>query len=67
MWHIHGHVAVRKHWLAELNGNAARDKLHQAAFRKLGWHVMVIWECEAAKQAKLSKFLLRLTGHVPQR
>jgi G:T-mismatch repair DNA endonuclease (very short patch repair protein) len=30
-----------------LNGNAARDQLHQAALRKLGWRVLVIWECEA--------------------
>jgi G:T-mismatch repair DNA endonuclease (very short patch repair protein) len=28
-------VAVRKHWLAKLNGNAARDKLHQVALRQL--------------------------------
>ena len=33
-------------WLAKLNGNAARDKLHQRALRKLGWRVIVIWECE---------------------
>jgi len=37
----------RDWWLAKLNGNAVRDKLHQAALRKLGWRVMVIWECEA--------------------
>jgi DNA mismatch endonuclease Vsr len=37
----------REWWLAKLNGNAARDKRHQAALRKLGWRVMVIWECEA--------------------
>ena len=35
----------REWWLAKLNGNAARDKLHQAALRKLGWRVIVIWEC----------------------
>jgi G:T-mismatch repair DNA endonuclease (very short patch repair protein) len=33
--------------LAKLNGNAARDKLHQAALKKLGWRMIVIWECEA--------------------
>jgi len=37
----------REWWLAKLNGNAARDKLHQAALKKLGWRVVVIWECEA--------------------
>ena len=42
----------REWWLAKLNGNAARKvavrkHLHQAALRKLGWRVIVIWECEA--------------------
>ena len=37
----------REWWLAKLNGNAARDKRHQAALGKLGWRVIVIWECEA--------------------
>src|SRR5438445_13900638 len=37
----------RKWWVTKLEGNAARDKLHQAALRKLGWRVIVIWECEA--------------------
>lgn len=36
----------REWWLAKLNGNAARDKLIQHALKKLGWRVMVIWECE---------------------
>jgi DNA mismatch endonuclease (patch repair protein) len=33
-------------WLAKLNGNAARDKVHQRVLRKLGWRSIVIWECE---------------------
>lgn len=36
----------REFWLAKLNGNAARDKVHHRALRKLGWRVIVIWECE---------------------
>jgi G:T-mismatch repair DNA endonuclease (very short patch repair protein) len=27
-----------------------RDKLHQAALRKLGWRVVVIWECEVEQK-----------------
>lgn len=57
----------REWWLAKLNGNAARDKLHQAALRKLGWRVIVIWECEAAKPEKLSTLLLCVTRPVQQR
>ncbi|MEO5803021.1 MAG: very short patch repair endonuclease [Verrucomicrobiota bacterium] len=48
-------------WLAKLNGNAARDKLHQRALKKLGWRVIVIWECEVADPVRLDKFILRPT------
>jgi DNA mismatch endonuclease (patch repair protein) len=39
-------TARRDWWLAKLNGNAARDQLHKAALKKMGWRVLVIWECE---------------------
>jgi DNA mismatch endonuclease (patch repair protein) len=47
----------REWWLAKLNGNAARDKLHQAALRKLGWRVMVIWECETESEKGMERFI----------
>src|SRR6266581_9021337 len=34
----------RAFWVAKLEGNAARDKLHQRALRKLGWRAFVVWE-----------------------
>jgi DNA mismatch endonuclease (patch repair protein) len=40
-------------WLTKLNGNATRDKLHQRALRQLGWRVLIVWECETKKLAKL--------------
>lgn len=43
----------REWWLAKLNGNAARDKVHQKALRKLGWRSIVIWECQTEKPKKL--------------
>jgi DNA mismatch endonuclease (patch repair protein) len=51
----------REWWLAKLNGNAARDQLHQAALRKLGWRALVIWECEAESSAALERFTRRVT------
>ncbi len=39
----------RKFWLMKLDGNASRDKRHRAALRKLGWRVVVVWECETEK------------------
>jgi len=50
----------RAWWLAKLNGNAARDKLHQAALRKLGWKTIVVWECETEKPGALERFRSQL-------
>ena len=51
----------REWWLAKLNGNAARDKLHQRALRKLGWHPIVIWECQTEKPKALDRFSQKLS------
>ena len=39
----------RRFWVEKLEGNAARDKVRAQALRKLGWRVMVVWECETEK------------------
>ena len=39
----------REWWLAKLNANAARDKVHQRALRKIGWRSIVVWECETER------------------
>jgi DNA mismatch endonuclease (patch repair protein) len=50
----------RDWWLKKLNGNTARDKLHQRTLRKLGWRPMVIWECETEKLENLARLQTRL-------
>ncbi len=66
-WHCHrckyGSVipATRADfWAAKRQGNVARDRAHRAALRKLGWRVVVLWECEvrteAAARVKLERF-----------
>lgn len=50
----------RDWWLAKLNGNAARDKVHQRALRKLGWRSAVVWECETENPEKLARSVTRL-------
>ena len=50
----------RAWWLKKLEGNAARDKLHQRALRKLGWRPVVIWECQTEKPKSLQKLGRRL-------
>jgi len=50
----------RAWWLKKLEGNAARDKLHQRALRKLGWRSIVVWECQTEKPKTLGKLGRRL-------
>lgn len=53
-------------WQAKIEGNVARDKRQQEELRKLGWNVLVIWECEvknAAETALLEAKLPVLIGN----
>jgi DNA mismatch endonuclease (patch repair protein) len=65
-WHCHsckyGSVvpATRaEFWAAKRGGNVQRDRKNRAALRKLGWRVVVIWECDVrttvAAQAVVEK------------
>jgi DNA mismatch endonuclease (patch repair protein) len=47
----------RKWWLAKLNGNALRDQINQEAIKRLGWRVIVIWECKIRKSQKICELL----------
>ena len=35
-------------WLPKFAANAARDERNDAAIHELGWHLVVVWECELA-------------------
>jgi DNA mismatch endonuclease (patch repair protein) len=71
-WHRHKHCKNcttpthrREWWLKKLNGNTARDKIHQRSLRQLGWHPVVIWECQTEKPKillLLARKLVKLTG-----
>lgn len=51
-WHMHdcGRCRIpssrRDYWIAKIERNAARDKRTRRELRKLGWKVLVLWECE---------------------
>ena len=36
----------KEFWEAKLNANAERDKRTETHLRKLGWSVLIVWECE---------------------
>jgi DNA mismatch endonuclease (patch repair protein) len=51
----------RQFWLSKFRTNLTRDRRTIAALRRLGWKVLVVWECETfeieALRKRLSKFL----------
>jgi len=51
----------REWWLAKLNGNAVRDKLHKRALRKLGWQSIVVWECQTENPKSLEQLVAAFT------
>ncbi|MCH7904900.1 MAG: very short patch repair endonuclease [Armatimonadetes bacterium] len=38
-----------KYWKAKFDGNVARDKRNRATLKKMGYTVIVAWECEVRK------------------
>jgi len=49
------------YWENKFARNIERDKSNAAKLRKLGWRVIVVWECELKRPSSLTK---RLTGYL---
>lgn len=68
-WHMHncgqGHVPMSRqsYWSPKLEGNKVRDRESLIALKRLGWTVLVVWECETTDfkrlTARLNHFLNR--------
>ena len=50
------------YWTKKFRRNVERDKQTKAALRKLGWRVIVVWECQLRKQSFLNRLPSRITG-----
>jgi G:T-mismatch repair DNA endonuclease (very short patch repair protein) len=50
-----------EYWLAKLQGNKARDSVHRSELERLGWEVLVIWECQATDES-LAELLKEFLG-----
>jgi DNA mismatch endonuclease, patch repair protein len=48
------------YWKPKLLRNVERDREHIRSLRKAGWRVIVIWECESRKPARLGAKLKRV-------
>lgn len=44
-------------WKKKLDGNMERDKLFQKRLRRLGWEVLVVWQCESRNPENLLRKL----------
>ena len=65
-WHQHpgcidSHIPKSRiqYWRPKLERNQRRDKENGRLLRKLGWKVLVVWECETKSIARLSRRLDR--------
>lgn len=47
-------------WAPKLTSNAERDRRQQRMLRRLGWHVIVIWECQTKNVGKLRRLVERV-------
>ena len=55
-WHQHegcsiAHIPKTRsdYWVEKFKRNICRDKQNEETLRSLGWHVLIIWECETGK------------------
>ena len=70
-WHRHSRCRLTttpktnvEFWRQKFDRNVERDRTVQAALEALGWHVVVIWECETRDPVLLHEII---TGRLPAR
>lgn len=51
-------------WRAKLEGNKKRDAAQRRALRRLGWRVLVIWECWLGDPQRLAQRILSFLANV---
>lgn len=66
-WHRHAGCPIATtpksntpYWLSKFTATTARDERNIKALRKLGWRVVIAWECELNTLAKAERTAARL-------
>lgn len=49
-------------WKEKLEKNVDKDERHRIALEKLGWRVVVVWECEVHTNAALAMTVEKLSS-----
>ena len=64
-WHAHKKCRLNRppksnniYWDTKLRTNVARDKRNIIRLKRMGWSVLVIWECELADIDRVKKILI---------
>ena len=69
-WHGHscidGHVpkSRRSYWKPKLASNKERDARNDRRLRRMGWSVLVVWECRCMTDKGLKKEVGRILLHL---
>ncbi len=65
-WHRHGTCKNTRwpkskldFWKPKLEGNQRRDKANQKALKKLGWEMIIIWECQLKDVERIAEKIIR--------
>lgn len=68
-WHRHANCRKARlpkskldYWLPKLEANRRRDKRHESHLRKMGWDVLVVWECQVDRLDALARRLRDFLG-----
>jgi DNA mismatch endonuclease (patch repair protein) len=68
-WHGHKNCKYYKlpstnisFWKAKIEANRLRDATKTRMLRKLGWRVIVVWQCQLKKQSYLEKMATRISA-----
>ncbi|MGL4460857.1 MAG: very short patch repair endonuclease [Planctomycetia bacterium] len=68
-WHKHDGCAKNRlpksrveFWESKLDANVARDAKNVRSLRKLGWKVLIVWECQVSRTERLTVRLRRFLG-----
>lgn len=65
-WHHHANCkranwpkSNKEYWIPKIKRNIARDKIHQKNLKKMGWSVIIFWECEVKDIKYVKKIVLQ--------
>jgi DNA mismatch endonuclease (patch repair protein) len=68
-WHQHqdcreGHIPAsrQEYWIPKLTRNTRRDYEHVLELKRLGWEVLVIWECQTMQIDRVVEVISNFLG-----